>query len=82
MLGAVFMATDMVASPMSSKGVIIYGFLIGLLIVVIRFWGGMPEGVMYALLLANALAPHIDQHTQPRVYGAKGDKKAQAVTGQ
>jgi electron transport complex protein RnfD len=69
MLGAMFMATDMVGSPMTHRGVILHGVLIGLLTVVIRIWGGMPEGVMYAILLANAFVPHIDQWIQPRVYG-------------
>jgi electron transport complex protein RnfD len=68
-LGAVFMATDMVASPITNAGCWLYGFLIGTLIVVIRFWGGMPEGVMYAILLANAVSPHIDNLIQPRVFG-------------
>lgn len=69
MLGAVFMATDMVASPITSWGVVIYGVLIGILVVVIRIWGGLPEGVMYAILLANAVSPHIDRLIQNRVYG-------------
>ena len=69
MLGAVFMATDMVASPITNAGCWVYGLLIGSLIVVIRFWGGMPEGVMYAILLANAVSPHIDALIQPRVFG-------------
>ena len=69
MLGAVFMATDMVASPITHAGAIAYGVLIGVLITVIRFWGGMPEGVMYAILLANAVSPHIDGLIQPRVFG-------------
>ena len=69
MLGAVFMATDMVASPITHAGAIAYGVLIGVLIIVIRFWGGMPEGVMYAILLANAVSPHIDGLIQPRVFG-------------
>lgn len=69
MLGAVFMATDMVASPLTSKGVIVYGMFIGIMVVVIRTWGGMPEGVMYAILLANAVSPHIDKYCQNRVYG-------------
>jgi electron transport complex protein RnfD len=69
MLGAVFMATDMVASPITNAGCWLYGLLIGTLIVVIRFWGGMPEGVMYAILLANAVSPHIDKLIQPRVFG-------------
>jgi len=69
MLGAVFMATDMVASPITSLGVVVYGFLIGALVVIIRVWGGLPEGVMYAILLANAISPHIDNLIRPRVYG-------------
>ncbi len=71
MLGAVFMATDMVASPITPLGVWIYGILIGLLTAIIRLWGGLPEGVMYAILLANAVSPHIDNWIQPRVYGTK-----------
>jgi electron transport complex protein RnfD len=71
MLGAVFMATDMVASPVTNRGVIIYGALIGVLVVVIRLWGGLPEGVMYSILFANALSPHIDRLIQPTVYGTK-----------
>ena len=69
MLGAVFMASDMVASPITPLGTVLYGALIGLLVVVIRLWGGLPEGVMYAILLGNALSPHIDNWIQPRVYG-------------
>lgn len=71
MLGAVFMATDMVASPLTSLGVVLYGALIGVLVVVIRFWGGLPEGVMYAILFANAVSPHLDRLIQHRVYGTK-----------
>lgn len=69
MLGAVFMATDMVASPMTHFGCVVYGVLIGVLVVIIRLWGGMPEGVMYAILIGNAVSPHIDVWIQPRVYG-------------
>ncbi len=71
MLGALFMATDMVASPMTAAGCVIYGVLIGVLVVVIRFYGGMPEGVMYAILFANAVSPHIDTLLRPRVYGTR-----------
>jgi len=71
MLGAVFMATDMVASPLTPLGIVLYGTVIGILVVVIRIWGGLPEGVMYAILLGNALSPHIDRMIQPRVYGTK-----------
>lgn len=69
MLGAVFMATDPVGSPMTPAGCIVFGVLIGALVVVIRVWGGMPEGVMYAILLSNAVTPHIDNWIQPRAYG-------------
>ena len=77
MLGAIFMATDMVSSPTTPKGCYVYGALIGVLVVVIRVWGGMPEGVMYAILLGNALSPHIDNLIRPRVYGAvKSERSA------
>ncbi len=71
MLGAWFMATDMVGSPVTPLGVVIFGLLIGVLTVVIRLFGGLTEGVMYAILLANAATPLIDQLTQPRVFGAQ-----------
>lgn len=70
MLGALFMATDMVGSPMTAGGAVIYGVVIGCLVVVIRTWGGMPEGVMYAILLGNALSPQIDRWVRPKLYGA------------
>ena len=69
MLGAMFMATDVVASPVTAWGCFVYGLLIGCLVVVIRFWGGMPEGVMYAILFANDLSPHLDRLIQPVPYG-------------
>ena len=71
MLGAMFMATDPVASPITHWGCFIYGVLIGLLVVTIRFWGGMPEGVMYAILFANAVSPHIDRWIQPKAFGVR-----------
>jgi electron transport complex protein RnfD len=71
MLGAVFMATDPVASPVTPVGMWIYGALMGLITVLIRFMGGLSEGVMYAILLGNALSPLIDKFTQPRPYGAR-----------
>jgi len=74
MLGAVFMATDMVGSPMTSTGCFVYGALIAVLVVVIRTWGGMPEGVMYAILIGNALSPHIDAMIRPTVYGTSGGR--------
>jgi electron transport complex protein RnfD len=74
MLGAVFMATDMVASPITHLGSVLYGVLIGVLVILIRVWGGMPEGVMYAILIGNAVSPHIDRAIQPRVYGSRRRK--------
>jgi len=71
MLGAMFMATDPVASPITHWGCFVYGCIIGLLIFIIRIWGGMPEGVMYAILLANAISPHIDKLFQPVPFGRK-----------
>ncbi len=71
LLGAVYMATDMVTSPVTNSGRWIFGVGIGLLVVVIRVWGGLPEGVMYAILLMNAFVPFINQATQPRVFGTR-----------
>ena len=76
MLGAMFMATDPVASPVTPLGIWIYGSLIGLITVLIRLKGGLAEGVMYAILLANAMSPLIDNVTQPRSYGARGKEVA------
>ena len=75
MLGAWYMATDMVTSPLSTRGCWLFGFGIGFLVVVIRIWGGLPEGVMYAILLMNALVPFINRATQPRLFGTSGKKK-------
>lgn len=69
MLGAVFMATDMVASPMTTRGHWVYGLFIGFLTVIIRLFGGLTEGVMYAILVANALSPMISDLTRTRIYG-------------
>jgi len=76
MLGAMYMATDMGTSPTTNRGCWIFGLGIGFLIVVIRTWGGLPEGVMYSILLMNALVPFINRATQPRVFGAPRRKKA------
>lgn len=69
MLGAVYMATDMVTSPVTNIGAWIFGLGIGCLVVLIRVWGGLAEGVMYAILLMNALVPFINRATGPRVFG-------------
>jgi len=73
MLGAIYMATDPVTSPVTRRGAWVFGAGIGALVVVIRVWGGLPEGVMYAILLMNAMVPFINQATQPRVFGKSGD---------
>jgi electron transport complex protein RnfD len=71
MLGAVYMATDMVTSPVTNRGRWVFGVGIGILVVVIRVWGGLPEGMMYAVLFMNALTPFINRATQPRVFGTR-----------
>ncbi len=69
-LGAFFMATDMVTSPVTRKGMLIFGIGCGVLTAVIRLWGGYPEGVSFAILLMNAATPLIDRATKPKVFGA------------
>jgi electron transport complex protein RnfD len=69
-LGAFFMATDYVTSPLTAKGQIVFGIGCGLLTAVIRLWGGYPEGVSYAILIMNAATPIIDRYTKPRIYGS------------
>jgi electron transport complex protein RnfD len=69
LLGAIYMATDPVTSPTTPRGTWIFGIGIGVLVVLIRVFGGLPEGVMYAILLMNAATPLIDRYTQPRVFG-------------
>ncbi|MBC8406333.1 MAG: RnfABCDGE type electron transport complex subunit D [Planctomycetes bacterium] len=75
MLGAFYMATDMVTSPTTHKGCWIFGAGIGFLVVIIRTWGGLPEGVMYAILFMNAFVPFINRKTQPRVFGQAPPEK-------
>ena len=69
LLGAIYMATDYVTSPMTSKGMIIYGIGIGILTVVIRQWGGYPEGVSFAILIMNAFTPLINNYIKPKRFG-------------
>ena len=70
-IGAFFIATDPVTAATTDRGRIVYGLMIGFLIYVIRAWGGYPDGVAFAVLLANMCVPLIDYYTQPRVYGTK-----------
>ncbi len=69
LLGAIYMATDYVTSPMTSRGMVIYGIGIGLLTVIIRQWGGYPEGVSFAILIMNAFTPLINNYIKPKRYG-------------
>lgn len=69
MLGACFMATDYVTSPMTKKGMIIYGVGIGFITMAIRLWGAYPEGVSFAILLMNAFTPLINTYTSPKRFG-------------
>jgi electron transport complex protein RnfD len=71
LLGVFFMATDPVTSPLTPKGAWIFGIGIGFLVVLIRNFGALPEGVMYAILLMNATVPLIERYTQPRAFGHK-----------
>lgn len=81
MLGAFFMATDYVSSPNTVLGQIIFAVGCGLLTMIIRKFGGYPEGVSYSILLMNCAAPLIQKYTQPRVYGkAKKKKESEAVS--
>jgi electron transport complex protein RnfD len=68
-LGAFFMATDYVTSPMTPKGQIIYGVAIGFLTVVIRNWGAYPEGMSFAILIMNAFTPLINNYVKPKRFG-------------
>lgn len=69
LLGSIYMATDPVTSPITPKGAWIFGIGVGLLVILIRVFGGLPEGMMYSILLMNAATPLIDRYTQPRVFG-------------
>jgi len=68
-LGAFFMATDYVTSPITKKGKIIFGLMCGVLTFAIRKWGGYPEGVSYSILIMNAATPIIERHTKPKRFG-------------
>jgi electron transport complex protein RnfD len=69
LLGAFFIATDPVTAATTPKGKIIYGCLIGVTAYVIRIWGAYPDGVAFAVLIANAMAPFIDKYTRPKILG-------------
>ena len=75
LFGAMFMATDWVTSPITSKGMWIFGFGISFVLVVIRIYGGLPEGVMYSILFMNGFVPLINRFTKPRTFGAVKEVK-------
>lgn len=77
-LGAFFIATDLVTSPSTRRGQLIFGVGCGLLTWIIRSWGGYPEGIAFAVVLMNACVPLIDRYTRPRVYG-RGRAQASAA---
>ena len=68
-LGAFFMATDMVTSPVTFKGRIIFGIGCGVITTIIRLYGGFPEGVSFSILLMNLTVPLIDRYTRPKIFG-------------
>jgi electron transport complex protein RnfD len=75
MLGAIFMATDYVTSPMCAKGQLVYGIAIGALTVIIRTFGAYPEGMSFAILIMNAFTPLINQNFKPKRFGEVPAKK-------
>ena len=77
-LGAFFIATDLVTSPNTKLGQVIFAFSIGALVYIIRTWGGYPEGIGFAVLLMNAMVPLIDHYIKPRIYGR--DRKGSPIS--
>jgi electron transport complex protein RnfD len=71
LLGAIFMATDYSTSPMTHKGMLIYGVGIGLLTMIIRLWGAYPEGMSFAIFIMNAATPLINKYFRPKRFGVK-----------
>ena len=69
LLGAIYMATDMVTSPMTGKGMLVYGVGIGIITILIRTWGSYPEGMSFAILIMNALVPLINNWCKPKRFG-------------
>lgn len=76
LLGAIFMATDYVTSPMTRRGMLVYGFLIGVLVMVIRLWGVYPEGISFAILIMNGFTPLINRLCKPSRFGVNVGRRA------
>ncbi len=79
LFGAVFMATDYATSPLTNKGKIVFGIGLGLITCVIRFWGNLPEGVSYSIVIMNILTPHIDNWTRSPIFGQQKKVKQKEV---
>ncbi len=75
LLGAIFMATDYTTSPINNKGKVIFGIGCGLITCVIRFFGTLPEGVSFSIIIMNILVPHIENITTPKPFGSEKEKK-------
>jgi electron transport complex protein RnfD len=75
LFGAMFMATDWVTSPITNKGMWVFGLGISLVLVVIRIYGGLPEGVMYSILFMNGFVPLINRFTKPTIFGVVKEEK-------
>ena len=75
LLGAIFMATDMVTSPMTKTGMLVFGVGIGLITMAIRIFGAYPEGVSFAILIMNAFVPLINNRFKPKRFGEIVEKK-------
>lgn len=71
LLGAIFMATDYVTSPMCHRGMLVYGVMIGIITVIIRHWGAYPEGMSFAILIMNGVTPLINRYIKPRKFGER-----------
>ena len=74
-LGAVFMATDYVTSPMTTKGAVIYAVGIGMITMFVRLWGAYPEGMSFAILIMNSVVPLLDKYIRPKRFGVVKSKK-------
>ncbi|MCC8061676.1 MAG: RnfABCDGE type electron transport complex subunit D, partial [Rikenellaceae bacterium] len=75
MLGAIYMATDYVTSPMSKAGQVIYAVGIGVITILIRVWGAYPEGISFAILIMNATVPLFNMYVKPSRFGGRSPKK-------
>jgi electron transport complex protein RnfD len=76
MLGAFFMATDMVTSPVTPVGSFLFGIGAGILVIIIRIFGKVPEGVMFSILIMNAVTPLLNRYTKPKVFGIENLQKS------